>query len=60
MTRKHFEALAKALAAVRPIYEDGGNVWEDCIKRVADVCAMANAAEFDRERFQNVAYGWED
>jgi hypothetical protein len=57
MTRRHFEALADALAEVRP---DDPHMcvalsieqWEKDMEAVADVCEEAND-NFDRERFIN-------
>lgn len=56
MTRKHFNAIAKALAAIRPEI-DGPNVdagmmhqWDTTVGEMATVCRTFNTA-FDRTRF---------
>lgn len=52
MTRKHFEALADALADARP--KTSAPIckmqWDECVGGVADVCAQFNP-NFDREKF---------
>lgn len=59
MTRKHFEALADALAVSRPETPSRTNdtrgigayrQWVNDVYHVADVCARFNDA-FDKERF---------
>ncbi len=51
MTKQHFAALAKALAAVRPEpawaeYQ----IWARLCDEIADVCAMFNP-RFDKAKF---------
>ena len=61
MTRKHFEALARALRWSRP---PGGilngteemKVWTECVLQTAAVCADSNPA-FDFNRFQDACMG---
>ena len=71
MTRKHFVALATALALVRPLGCKAGDSfgsqsdleaaaplcdqWEATIQAVAAVCRSQNA-NFDRERFLDACY----
>lgn len=53
MTRKHFEALANALASTRPTPEAGGeryNQWNNDVQAIANVCQGSNP-NFDRGRF---------
>lgn len=53
MTKRDFEALADALANVRPSHSALDTVyrgWKDSVFAVADVCAASNP-RFDRERF---------
>lgn len=52
MTRKHFKALALALAAERPGRDGSDEFWKwvACREAVADVCAAFNS-NFDRGRF---------
>lgn len=45
MTRKHFIALAGALAAKKPPEDSDTSVietWENCVTAVADVCSRFN------------------
>ena len=59
MTRKHFVALANALACSRPVqgedFEEATAQWRCDIQAVADVCREQNP-NFDRERFLNACY----
>ena len=63
MTRKHFEALAAALANIRPKPEresmwgppvkglgEGRNAWQNSVDLIANVCAESNP-RFDRDKF---------
>ncbi len=55
MTRKHFEALAAALASTRAYgwrndERGAGQTWNRTVDAVANVCAAQNDA-FDRKRF---------
>ena len=52
MTKKHFNALAAALAGSKPIPENNTPVssWMNCCVAVADVCAQSKP-NFDRSRF---------
>ena len=52
MTKKHFEALADALANCRPLPTDheGMSYWDDSVSAVADVCESTNE-RFDRTKF---------
>lgn len=57
MSRKHFEALANNLAAVRPGHptlvdteSPEYNAWLLSVRAVADACGESNA-RFDRSRF---------
>lgn len=57
MTRKHFEAFADAMAAVRPTVNDSHDwymrqQWIRDVQAVAHVLALSNS-RFDRERFVN-------
>ncbi|MGH2464943.1 MAG: hypothetical protein ACRDGI_05745 [Candidatus Limnocylindrales bacterium] len=60
MTRRHFEALADALAMTRPNAADAVSdvesataygAWCAVVIAISDVCAASNGA-FDRGRFQ--------
>ena len=48
MTKKHFEALANALAKARPEIQTYD--WLDCVSAIADVCKATNP-RFDRQQF---------
>ncbi len=48
MSKKHFVALAKALAAHRAEISD--NAFKSLVDDIADVCRATNA-NFDRQRF---------
>ena len=61
MTKKHFEALAAALADCKPILSNDGSlntalrfgevqIWLDSVRSVATVCAQFSP-KFDRARF---------
>ena len=53
MTKKHFEALASALAEGATWDGDSRNqweVWHDAVDNIADACARFNPL-FDRARF---------
>lgn len=50
MTKKHFEALATALASTRPDKIEDRELWGNTVIAIADVCAQFNPA-FDRTRF---------
>lgn len=54
MTRRYFEAIAKALSEVddpgRPNADDYYCGWLDSCKAVADACASFNPS-FDKKRF---------
>lgn len=52
MTRKHFEAIAKALKDSRPLSGTQGqrNTWEQCAVNLAGVCREGNP-RFDTARF---------
>ena len=55
MTKRHFEALADALAEARPLADQGAAAlicWERTVGRIANVCAASNG-RFDRGRFLN-------
>jgi len=69
MTRKDFEALAAALAKVRPLEANDTHEpevitatfwrihqWGECTLAVADVCESANPL-FDRARFIKACEG---
>lgn len=61
MTRKHFEALAEELAAIRPRHSDSRRFgedhitqlaqWQRCVLAVGNACGRSNGA-FDRARFE--------
>ena len=60
MTKKHFIALAKALASMRPLEVEGTPdllKWVCCCSGVADVCESANKL-FDRKRFLKACEEW--
>jgi hypothetical protein len=49
MSKKHFEALARALAKIRPA--NGEKItWEEVIRAVANVCIEFNP-RFNMDRF---------
>ncbi len=48
MTRKHFNAIAAALAAQRASLP--ADAFRALVNQIADVCKSSNAA-FDRDRF---------
>ena len=53
MTRKHFEALAKALADSYPSEDahiHAHIIWENIMSEIANVCEASNP-NFDRTRF---------
>jgi hypothetical protein len=62
MTKKHFQALARALYEAQPLkpgpcsqidfakYASKVATWNACVKGVMDACSQSNGA-FDRERF---------
>ena len=50
MTKKHFEALADALAKIRPPVWRTDSPWNASVRAVADVCAEINP-RFDRDKF---------
>jgi hypothetical protein len=56
VTREHFEAIAAAIALVRPdkVCPNPSNgmfiSWNDCVVQLARVCADSNP-RFDRDRF---------
>lgn len=58
MTRQHFEALAEALAGVRPptVWWIASAQWEKDCNAVADACQKFNE-NFDRERFLEACRG---
>lgn len=63
MTRKHFNALAAALAPYCPTFtpdgeidEDGKATFLDMVNDIADVCQRANP-NFDRDRFRLACQG---
>jgi hypothetical protein len=60
MSKKHFIALAKALASVRPLdtSETPARLqWDRCCSGVADVCQIENGL-FDRRRFLKACEEW--
>jgi hypothetical protein len=57
MTRKHFNALAAALAPHCPTFNDDERAaFLDMVDSVADVCQQANP-NFDRNRFRLACQG---
>lgn len=58
MSRKHFEALATALAAIRPNTGAGERreQWEADVEQVARVCRTMNP-RFNAEWFHAAAFG---
>ena len=52
MSRRHFEALADALASVRPsdTHSEAFAQWNHDVTKVANVCAESNGA-FKRDKF---------
>lgn len=57
MTKKHFEALARAMRNCRPVGLGGGDImhaqmyqWRLAVLNVADFCQDQNA-NFDKEKF---------
>jgi len=66
MTRKHFNALAIALAYIRPETQvegrnyDAGKAegWGEAVEAVADVCQSQNR-QFDRDRFVTACEVWD-
>ena len=55
MTKKHFEALANALASARPNTDAPDRpTWDTLLDRIAHVCATTNP-RFDRGRFMRAA-----
>lgn len=50
MTRKHFQALAVKLHALKPEAGTDDTQWEQCVNGIAAVCADSNPA-FNRVRF---------
>ena len=58
MTRKHFIAIAEALADVKPAMDKGEqyNQWFTCVVEIARVCDQFNV-NFDIERFIKACKG---
>lgn len=57
MTRKHFNAIAAALAPHCPTFDDDGLArFLDLVDSVADACQYANP-NFDRDRFRLACQG---
>ena len=56
MTRQHFQALADALASVRPdeIHNDEYHQWFVTVDAVANACSRFNNL-FDRPKFYHAA-----
>jgi len=54
LTRKHFQALADSLKALRPdpAFPLDFAMWSDVVDKTADVCAASNP-RFNRERFND-------
>ena len=53
MTKKDFEALARAFASVKPTPNTSNpaeSLWEQAVEAVADVCQESNP-RFNRSRF---------
>ena len=61
MSKKHYVALAKALAEVRPtppwriVRTPQGMTWKACVTAVSDVCDDNNR-KFDRMRFWDACH----
>ena len=57
MSRKHFIALASALAAAGPHMQARGchHEFMELVQRIADVCA-AQSTTFNRQRFVDAAF----
>jgi hypothetical protein len=57
MSRKHFNALAAALAPYCPTFDDDARKdFLDMVESVADVCQRENP-NFDRARFRAACQG---
>jgi hypothetical protein len=58
MSKKHFEALALALAMARPAIVKQDSDWTVAMRAVADVCQGANP-RFNRQRFVDACTDWD-
>ena len=57
MTRKDFEAIARAFAQTRPGVVKMDGDWARAMRAIADHCEESNP-RFNRERFVNACMDW--